>query len=302
MGPIARQVPTDLLRVRTNLDLLQDATSRPEGIIFGNSVGMNGLDAKQLSGALPGEPLVYNLCSTGQTLAESYLYFQELPDSVSFVVVLMLPAALEKVPEVRENTINAFHVYGYRPSDGTIESLERALDGSVDTLRRNGAWHRFHSRWMLRQWPDTTVRRLARSDLDLQRAHHDKFYPAPYTRVVEERKVARLLSRAKQPRDRDGFRMSDAARRLLAAMASDAERHGCRLFLVLAPVRPELQEHFGEPFFEGVRAFGENPGLPPSLRVIDATHLLRREHFVDHVHPTREGAGMLGDLVAAAIR
>ena len=96
--PALRKIPNDLQRTSVILRALK--SRRPAVVVFGDSVIMNGVDAAIISAQLPGSPQVLNLSSTGQTLAESYLYYQELPRSVQTVVqAVRVPYLFSPDPE-----------------------------------------------------------------------------------------------------------------------------------------------------------------------------------------------------------
>ncbi len=98
-----RALPTDLTRTRVLLDALGDPQAgAPRIVSFGSSVGMAALDMQTIAAQLPGEPLSWNLSSTGQALAESYLYYQELPDSVSTVIQMVNLRGLKNAEVLNE--------------------------------------------------------------------------------------------------------------------------------------------------------------------------------------------------------
>jgi len=86
MPTLFRALPTDMSRTAVILDALDESPLHPEVCVLGNSIVMNGVDTRQLSEALPGRPEAWNLSSSGQSLFESFLLYQELPESVMQVV------------------------------------------------------------------------------------------------------------------------------------------------------------------------------------------------------------------------
>ena len=247
MGPIFKILPHDLMRVNTILRALDNDKHEPQGVLFGNSVAMNGFDTRHLGELLSDGGEILNLSSTGQTLPESLLYFQELPSSVTRVIQVVTPMTLEKQQELRENTYNAFYFYGYRPESAMLEMIrESAGEAVYELLNRSDIWHRFNGRWVLRQWIDTGVRSILRTDLNLSRSRTDLYYPAPYTRRISSQKTARLLEGWKEPREDERLRVSPSARNTLRMMAAYAARTDREFYLVVAPMHPELREYLGQ--------------------------------------------------------
>ncbi len=302
MGPIFKILPHDLMRVNTILRALDNDNHEPQGVLFGNSVAMNGFDTRRLGELLSDGGEILNLSSTGQTLPESLLYYQELPSSVTRIIQVVMPMTLEKQQKLREDTYNAFYFYGYRPESAMSEMIRgSAGEAAYELLNRSNIWHRFHGRWVLRQWIDTGVRSFLRTDLNLGRARNDLYYPAPYTRRIPPQKTARLLELWKEPREDERLRVSPSARNTLRMMADYAARTDREFYLVVAPMHPELREHFGERFFRDIGELRRYLGLVSSDGIIDATALLQESQFIDHAHPTAEGARLLEAMVASSI-
>ena len=70
---IYRNVSSDFGRTQLILKAL-DSQPAPDIVLLGNSILMSGIDAKHMSNSLNNE-LVYNFGSNGQTLKESFLYY-----------------------------------------------------------------------------------------------------------------------------------------------------------------------------------------------------------------------------------
>lgn len=303
-GPLIQRLPHDLMRTETILSALGDARRKPDGVIFGNSVAMNGVDGRIIGEALSGDAEFYNLSSTGQTLPESYLYYQEIPESVETIVQVVTPLKLEEEEHIHESVYNTFYLYGYRPEAETVEVLSEIMGEPEATLfRRSMLWHRLQSRWVLRQWIDTSVRGLIRTDLELGRGVHDLYYPAPYETRLPEEKIDRILERAKTPRNWEGLKIPEKNLRIMKAMVRKSDELGVRDFYFLfAPLHPELQEHYGDRYLEEIRRFIRELDLGPNVHAIDMVSLLGEKEYIDHAHPTAAGARKISELLAAEMR
>lgn len=115
--------------------------AQPRIVILGNSAGMFGVDARQLTRSIPSHPLAYNFCTPAQLLGEALLLERELPASTKLVVQIV-----------------------------TFWQLED--EGVPDRLR-------LRERTDVRAALEATARDLLRPDPDRERGMHDLYFPAP---------------------------------------------------------------------------------------------------------------------------
>jgi len=151
MPSIVRVSRDDTSRLCAILDALHSRPA-PHLVLFGNSVGMSGVDTRQLGG--------WNLCSPAQTLGESQRLQRELPKNVNVVVQLVTPLQLAAdygIEPDHENAIRlcsgtatfADRVYARRHVRAAIEGLARDLlrrersdlqDLYFSASNRTGGW------------------------------------------------------------------------------------------------------------------------------------------------------------------
>jgi len=306
MPALFPRIPTDLSRVRLVLEALRDAARQPEVVVFGSSRVMSGVDARQLSQALPSRPLAYNLSSPGQSLAESYLFYQELPAGVRVVVQMASLAELASPHTLERQKFNAFYLNGYRPNARTREVLGDAFgDPLLEILDASDASQRFQGRWALRQLVDTSLRRWLRRDLTLSNAERDLFHPQGYTERFPPDKRARAIARRVKTVSGNDLVIDTHKKQLLDAMVADAAEAGRTVVLFIPPTHPTVHEAMPEASFAKLEELLAELSMGSGVRVADTTHVLTAEHFVDDVHPTNEGAVLvtrrLGDALAGEL-
>ncbi|HWW59863.1 MAG TPA: hypothetical protein VN181_00720 [Thermoanaerobaculia bacterium] len=125
------------------LDAILDAchSAKPRIVILGNSTGMFGVDARQLTRSLPSHPPAMNFCMPAQLLGEALLIERQLPPSTELVVQLV-----------------------------TFWQLE---DAEVPNRLRT------RERRDVRVALESNLRDLIRPDPDRNRGMHDLYFPAP---------------------------------------------------------------------------------------------------------------------------
>jgi hypothetical protein len=110
--PFVLQAHAGTARLQTILDACR--SRQPRIVILGNSAGMFGVDARQLS------PHALNFCTPAQTLGESLLLERELPASTELVVQIVTFWQLEEESEPDE-----LPVRDRRNVRAALESLAR---------------------------------------------------------------------------------------------------------------------------------------------------------------------------------
>ena len=303
MPTIFRHTPTDISRIGSLLDALNDPTQHPKIAVFGNSAVMSGLDAEQLTAELPDKPLAWNLASTGQSLVESAMLTQAIPSSVDTSIytthLLTSPTAPPLLP-VKNNT---FHIYGWRPTDEMLQVFAGVYgDGVVELVTRPHLSQLFEARWALRQFLDTRLRIFLRTDLNLAAAEDDLLHPQRYAVSLTGDVLARRLADRNEQLSIEPPKTSDADRELVRTLAVRASRLGRRTVVLVPPVHPvEFEAHSGA-FRSATRSVETTMADIPDTIVIDATRALEASHFIDDLHMTNEGARILTSLVAKRMR
>jgi hypothetical protein len=294
---IFQHTQSDVSRIGVLMTEMQNPTATPKVVALGNSIVMSGIDARQLRAELPGKPLSWNLASTGQTLAESFLFTQLIPASVEVAIY-----GMELQPEPREPSLirpkyNAFYMFGFRPSEFTRRTLERIYPEVTPTLELSHLHHLFDARVAVRQQIDTRIRILLRTDIELEGTESDLFHPQQYSRPIDARVLDRLLEERGTAAGHIGsLQVREGTPALARAIVDEARKSGRATLFVLLPVHPGLPS---PP--QGSGRTGELLAMLakfPQAAVLDVSHLLPAEDFIDHIHPTNEGARKLTTRIA----
>ncbi|RMF97199.1 MAG: hypothetical protein D6741_10320 [Planctomycetota bacterium] len=301
---LAGILPTDLSRSSRILEAERTVAGKPEICFFGNSVVMNGLDAKRLSEALPEHPEIWNLSSTGQQLWESVLLQQDLPDSVQVVVQGVFANTLEEPPNIPPNKYNALVMYGFRPDEQTRRWAESYLDAaSRDYFFASPLRHRFDARWMLSGWFNTWVRSALRSDLTVDRAQTDLYYPRAYTRKVSDSALKHQLEKYIAGHPPGEFHPDPQTEALLVELAESYRRRGIRFVLWILPRHPEYSRRaLGDEFKRGLADYLTRLQVDHGITVVNTLDSLPAERFVDGSHPDDIGAAILSQTFAADLK
>ena len=204
MPRIVRVSPDDTARLCTILDALH-APRTPPLVVFGDSAGMFGVDARLLGGS--------NLCSPAQTIGESFLLQQELPASVNVVVHLVTPTMLDRNDAVDPDHYNAMRLCGYTPRADTRAAIARVFRFDLDVRPLHD---RLHGRRHVR----AAIEGFAR---DVLRGNRRGGW-------LPEQRFADLANMS--------FTMNATQVQLLRECASHARRH---YVVVLAPIHPRLR-------------------------------------------------------------
>jgi hypothetical protein len=203
MPRIVRVSPDDTARFCTILDVLHSPRTPPL-IVFGDSAGLFGIDARLLGG--------WNLCSPAQTIGEGFLLQQELPASVNVVVHLVSPSMLDRNDAVDPDHYNALRLCGYTPRADARATIARVFRFELDV-------HRLEDRLKGRRHVRAAIEGFAR---DVLRGNRRGGW-------LPEQRFADLAGTS--------FTMSASQVQMLRECASHARRH---YVVVLAPIHPRL--------------------------------------------------------------
>lgn len=299
-----RAMPNDLSRLGKILVVLHSPRSQPKICFFGNSVVMNGIDGRRLSQLLPGRPEVWNLGGTGQQLWESVLLQQELPGSVEVVVQGVFADTLEQPPSIPKNKYNALVMYGFQPSQQTLEWADRFLtDDARRYIHTQPFRYRFDARWAIRSWFDTCLRGLVRRDLTIARAEQDLYYPRAYTRKVNEKTLRAQLQGFISLHPRAEFHPDPRTEALIGELARNYRRRGIRYVLWILPRHPEYQRRaLGKTFTQRLTEYLTRLEQTYGVSVVNSLNALPAERFVDGSHPDEQGADLLCQSMVAKFK
>lgn len=300
-----RSIETDLSRSQILLAALRKNDPAIHTVALGNSVIMCGIDARRLTPAPRNPGQAINLSSTGQSLLESLLYYQELPASISTVIQAVSPYEAVNAPELPEQKYNALYLYGYRPKPQTaqqIDAIAALASASPSPLHHSDLDQVFQGRWAMRSMVDTGARQWLRRDLQLD-ASNDLFFPHVYTaripstkyRSAIEGQIQALTSLA------DSSALNPAVMQVLTSIHEACRSSNKRLVFLLPPINPQIRAAISSTSHESLVQFLQTLTQNTSASIIDASALLPEDQFVDAMHPTKSGATTLTDYVQKQI-
>lgn len=298
MPKVFGRIETDLERtkflLKSNREIKSGKLPAPEILVLGNSVTMNGVDTAMVAAQMSRKPLVYNFSSTGQSIAEGYLYLQELTSTTKEVVLVVSPGNLETDVMPPEDVVNTFYMQGYRPNKETVSTLQSVFgDKDTEFLRLNDLQQRFHARWAISQMPDTELRKKIRKDLETSKSIKSLTYPAPYTKRIPQANFEKLLPTYNKPRQSPKFAPLPTQLKLIELISKQVKSGGRRFSVVFAPLHPRRLEFAGPEFLSSLHSWAQSSPFGPDVPVLDLSDVLTAEQFIDVVHPTRDGADIL---------
>ena len=299
---IFAHAPTDLERTSVLLEALENPELQPEFIAFGNSVVMSGIDTNVISENLPGNPLGLNLATTGQNPADSYLYYQNLPDSVNLILQFTLPRFAAHYDGIEPQKYNAMYMYGYRPNDITRKRLSDILGKNTQEIfNRSEFRQRFESRWSTQQTADNVIRSIARDDLELDVSTYDLYFPNSGAKQLTEPQMQRALDQRYTRRTNSRYPYTEMKTALFKEAAIRAEELDARFALVISPIHPSVHGRYTEEWFAKVRDYFGQMGKDGEFAIIDATDAVPEQEFVDALHVSRACGKILSEFVATEI-
>lgn len=312
MPRVFARIETDLERtkflLKTVKEVKQGTTPAPEIVVLGNSVTMNGVDTALLSEQMASHPRIYNFSSTGQSIAEGYLYLQELPKETNSVVLVVSPGNLEDDGLPAKDVYNTFNRQGYRPTAQTVQTLTDVFKNAVDPkdprgkkydvtlFTQNEIQERFHSRWVIAQMPDTEFRKKIRKDLETSKSIKSLTYPAPYSKPIPKASFEKLLPTYNEPRKSDKFSPLPTQIELIAKMAEQLRAENRKFYIVLAPMHPRRLSFAGAEFVRSLNEWAESDAF--KTPVLNLSEILKDDQFLDVVHPSRQGAEVISKGIA----
>jgi hypothetical protein len=301
---IFQAVPTDLSRIGVILNALDEDNQQAEFVVLGNSVAMASIDTKILRSAVKSGRQGLNLATTGQSPIESYLYYQELPESVSLIIQTINPEWFTIADDLEEQKYNTFYMFDYEPDSWTETVLVDTFGDEMEQLLAKSALQqRFESRWALRQMLDRMARSAFRPELTLDRSIYDLEHPstgaprlpAPaLQRALKQKYASGKISKAK-------FRVGKRKMKFLEDIVDRAENDNRQLVLVFAPKHPEAYNFAGESYYPDARERFKRFAQDNDISLIDAMDVVPGELYSDAVHPSDEGAVIMSEYLAGEL-
>lgn len=298
---ILLHLPTELSRTIVTVRALHHAPPQLAVVVTGDSVTMNGVNARLLGAELQPQQEAWNVGSPGQQLAESLFVADMLPRSVHTLVVGLLPGDLAArsttLPEAR---YLFYRISGYRPSAEALDVARHLRAPALFDLMTEPQWvATLSGRGMIRISGDLTIRSYLRRDLDLERAHSDLYFPAPYRQRISEEALAHAINLAYA--SRGSFTPSQERLELLMRLRAMLARRGQRLVIVVMPEHPRAIALTSAGYYAQLAQYEQQLRNDYHFELLDLHDRLGELDFVDQIHPGGSGSERITQMIGAAL-
>lgn len=295
-------LPNDMIRVKNIHDALNsEDLPKPQIVILGNSVVMNGIDGQLMSDSLPQNPTVWNLSSPGQSLLESGLILDEIGFPVNSVIIGIIPSLLT-TPQINipKNKLIAYRIYQYQPSEEVIEEFLSTVDDQTRTLLIQSQWRTvIESRWIVRAFIDNSIMTSVLNDITWKRAQTDLYYPVAYTKKPSPAKHDSIISRLHRLRSSEEGKVPLQNQKILEYYWKRLNKHGIKLYVLVLPEHPNQIKLSDIGYYENLEEdLASLINGKENFHIINFYNLLSKDDFVDHIHPYQTGAYKLTDALA----
>lgn len=282
------KIPSDFSRTNRLLQFLDNETPPNSTLILGNSIIMDGFDAK-LFASKSCNASSYNLSSPGQNQLESLLLISSISKPTKKVVQFYNSTDLESQDFLSHQVIQNFLLFGYQPSDFVLQTLSITNNAnSAELFKQNKVKLGFDSRWLLTNYINTNFRKLLRNDLTLDHIATELYYPRNYTsRFPDEQRIP-LIKQFNPKAPKTDFSFNPIKLEVIKEIALKLSQSNTEYIVVFSPINPELDNY--KPSYHALLDSFVVTQKIPNTTFINLSHLLEKEDFVDHFHPSANGA------------
>jgi hypothetical protein len=301
MPKLLLHMPTELSRTTETVRALRRAPAQLALVVTGDSVMMNGVNAKLLGEELRPPCEAWNLSSVGQGIAETLFVADMLPRSVRTLVVGLLPDGLsEPTVTMGEDRYLFYRLSGYQPSAEALNVARRLPAGTLYNLMSEPQWRATLSgRGMVRISADLTIRSRLRRDLDLERARTDLYFPAPYRKRISEAALTHAIRLVYQPQT--SFKASPQRLQFLLLVREMLARRGQRLIIVILPQHPRAIAMNSAAYYTQLTQYEEQLRNQYHFDLSDFHGQLSELDFIDQIHPGGTGSDRLTRMMGASL-
>ncbi len=285
-------IPSDYIRSQLILETLKNKDLKSDAILFGNSILMAGINAKQLSEELSTKE-IYNLSSTGQQLSESILYYDLVDASTKNIFQFINVEELIDTPIIRNPIVRNLRLYDYKISENTKQILETV---DIDYFETSMFKVYIDSRGLFTNYINTGLRSVLRKDLKTDNLKTELYYPNTYTERISEIAYKKNIKRHNPINKLEKLNINLKVLTLLKNSASFLKEKNINYHVVISPINPDLINYTSS-FKKSINIAFSMVNIP-NLNVIDLSETLSSDLFIDHCHPTPEGAVLLTSTLA----
>jgi hypothetical protein len=293
------KIPSDFSRTNRLLQFLGNETPTNSTLVFGNSIIMDGFDAK-LFASKSCNASSYNLSSPGQNQLESLLLISAISKPTKRVVQFYNSTDLESQDFLSHQVIQNFLLFGYQPTDFVLQTLGITNNASsTDLFKQNKVKLGFDSRWLLTNYINTNFRKLLRNDLTLDHISTELYYPRNYTsRFPDEQRIP-LIKQFNPQKPKTDFNFNPIKLEVIKRIAEKLSKNNIEYVVVFSPINPDLG-NYTDRYLALIDSFALAQKIPNTI-FINLSQLLEKDDFVDHFHPSTSGAQKITQELAKTL-
>jgi hypothetical protein len=281
-------IPSDFSRTKRLLAFVENELPVKNTLVFGNSIGMNGFDGKLFT-KLSCIENTYNLCSPGQNQLESLLLISSVSKSPEYIVHFINSFELEYRDFLTNNTINYFLLMNYKPSNFVKKTLTLTTNSnSLNISNKNKIEISFRNRWLLTNYFNSNFRNLLRNDLRLEKLNTELYYPRNYSSRLKNQQLQPLIKQHNPIKPLYNLKIDSIKIEIIKRTASYLKEKNTQYIVVFTPLNPDLY-NFNKDYHASIDSFCVNTKIA-NAHFINFSNLLSKDQFVDHLHPSSDGA------------
>ncbi|MEX2669455.1 hypothetical protein [Candidatus Uabimicrobium amorphum] len=257
---------------------------------------MNGIDAGYYS-QLKNNQVALNLSTPGQSFFESLFIVENISKPSRLFLGCSPQTLLYEMNNIPPSNINSLFMYDYQLSHAASSIIKEC--GGEKTLKsynRSFFQHNMYSRWIVFSGVNTFFRSLLRKDLKLENAQRNVFYPRPYVKKISSTALRKLQK--KYHRERKKFVVNKNRMRFLQQFSGYLKKKNIPLTLVILPEHPYLQKSTSAQFYRDMQSELDKVQRNLNITVYNLYNILDEGMFIDHIHPSQQGAKKLTRSIA----
>ena len=295
-----RSAPNDFARTQLILKTIKNKKLHPDVVLFGSSILMSGINARQLSDSL-NNIKIYNFSSTGQTIKESMLYYPDLPKSTKTVVQFMQTDEFQRDPDVyelKEPIMRNFLMFGYKPREDLNKLLAPSETEYFDAPKYLVD---YQARTIMVTAFNRSVRQFLRPDLQLDKANKELYFPNVYTKPLSPNEYGSRIAQENPAHPINSITINSKMMALLLKGRDYLKSKGINLIIVVYPLNADLYNYTDSYRKDFEVKIKQVNALIPVVSCADAL-LGTKGSFVDHEHVSRPGAKVLTGYLAVKLK
>lgn len=287
---IVKNVPNDLSRHQLIAEKLNNNTDDAEIVIFGSSLSMFGVDAKEISNNLPQKPIAYNLSSVGQAIPEGIYFMSQIKGKVKNVVHCIGYKNLNETGYyLGDSKAISMLMNGYKLKPSTKDLIKHPNENLEKSKLQVG----FESRTFIKSALHNVLRKAMDSE-SFNDKINDLYYPYIY-----EKDRHNNYPNYKVDIDYTSYSVKDTMANMVVDINAFLAKNNIKYHLIIIPLNPDM----GMPSTKAHNKFMAQVNKKlKGIDVLDLSHLLPSEDFYDAFHPNTKGAKKIAQKIAEHLK